>query len=94
MGVKTAFAVGFLFCLMLFGCAGAAFSYRYYGLGGASYINGKLLGPKETDDMPFTSCEPSSSAKNPCVIMMAKDFYALKQDYQDTQQRLKECERK
>jgi hypothetical protein len=94
MGVKRAFAIGFLSCFMLFGCAGAAFSYRYYGLGGVSYSNGTLRGPKETDDVPFATCEPNSKTKNPCVLMLTKDFFAFKQDYEDTKQRLNECERR
>jgi len=84
--------IAFLFCVLLLGCAG--FTYHYYGLSGVSYENGVLLGPKESDDIPFKMCEPNNQSKSPCVVMFAKEFFAFKQDYLDLQMKLKECEKK
>lgn len=84
------FLLGFAACLLLVGCAG--FAYHYYGLEGVTYTNGKLLGPKPQDDLPFSNCEPTAQDKHPCVVMFAKDFFAFKLDYEDTQQKLKECQ--
>lgn len=89
--VKRSFLFGFLSCLFLLGCAG--FSYRYYGLSGVSYESGILLGPKPKDDIPFSACAPNPENKNPCVVMFAKEFFALKLDYEDTKQKLKECQK-
>lgn len=88
----TSFLVGFLSCLLLVGCAG--FSYRYYGMQGVVYEHGMLLGPTERDDIPFSSCQPGVGIKNPCVVMLTKDYFAFKLDYEDLKQRLRTCERK
>ncbi len=84
------FCGGALFSLCVCSCAG--FAYHYYGIDGVSYKDGTLLGPTPKDDIPFSSCEPTAADKHPCVIMFAKEFFALKQDYQDTQTKLSDCE--
>jgi len=92
MGIdRGSFLMGGLFFLLLVvGCAG--FSHRYFGLMGVFYDQGTLLGPKPKDDLPFKACAPNEDSKNPCVVMFARDFFALKADYESTKQRLKECE--
>lgn len=82
--------LGLLLGMALLGCAG--FSYRYYGLGDVDYTKGTLLGDKPENDLPFATCEPSVSSKHPCVVLKADEFFRFKQDYQDTQNKLKECE--
>lgn len=89
--IRITFALNLL---LLLGCAGLGFSYRYYGLAEVSYVEGKLLGPTEKDDLPFSKCAPSESVKNPCVVLFAKDFFALKLEYEAMQQRLVSCEKK
>jgi hypothetical protein len=89
--VVNKFSLGFVSCLLLFGCAG--FTFRYYGLSGVSYSEGVLLGPKAKDDLPFSACAPNGESKNPCVVMFAKEFFALKLDYEDAKQKLKECQK-
>ena len=78
--------------LLLLGCAG--FSYRYYGLSEVDYSHGVLLGPKEKDDLPFSKCAPNGESKHPCVVMLTKDFFAFKLDYEDVSSRLIDCEKK
>lgn len=90
MGLRMPFSMGFTLALLLVGCAG--FSYKYYGIQGVSYDQGTLLGPEQRDDIPFNRCMPSTSNRNPCVIMFAQDFFAFKQDYNDTKLRLQACE--
>lgn len=92
MGLTRQFALGFIACLFVVGCAGAGF--RYYGLSGVNYNDGILMGPKEKDDLPFSRCAPTGNEAYPCVVMFAKEFFALKLDYEDTKQKLKECEKK
>ncbi len=87
---KRGFLLGFLSCLLLCGCAG--FAYRVYGLEGANYSNGKLLAASPKDDKDFMECAPTATVKHPCVVMFAPEFFKLKQDFQDTQQKLKECQ--
>lgn len=87
---RLAFASGF--AIGLSGCA--TFAYHYYGLEGVSYRDGKLLGTKESLDRPFADCAPTSATRHPCVVMFAKDFFALKLDYEDTKGRLEACERR
>ena len=86
------FWLGVLCAVMLLGCAGI--SFRYYGLSQVIYEHGKLLGPKPKDDLPFSKCQPNAQSKNPCVVMFAPEFFSLKKDYEDTKQKLKECEAK
>lgn len=88
--VRRSFALGILFGILLAGCAGM--SFKYYGLSEVVYEHGQLLGPKPKDDLPFSACAPNAASKNPCVVMFSKEFFALKQDYEDTQNKLKECE--
>lgn len=59
-----------------------------------NYSQGLLLGPKASDDLPFSKCQPSAAIQNPCVVMFSKDFFALKQDYEDIKAKLVACEGK
>lgn len=80
------------FLLGVVAACGSSF-YPYYGLDQVNYAQGKLLGLEPSEDLPFMRCAPNNQVKNPCVVMFAKDFFALKQDYEDTQQKLKECQK-
>lgn len=90
--MKRLYALGVLSGCILMGCA--SFAYRYYGLEGVRYEEGKLLGPSPKDDLYFSACAPSSQSKHPCVLMFSKEFYAFKQDYEDTKQQLEACQTK
>lgn len=85
-----AFIAGVVLATLFVGCAG--FAFHYYGLEGATYKDGKLLGAKPEDDLPFTRCEPTTADLHPCVVMLVKEFYAFKADYEDTKTKLKACE--
>ena len=87
---KRDFYVAAITALILAACA--TFPYKYYGLSGVTYTNGTLLGPVAADDLPFSNCAPTAADAHPCVVMFAQDFFAFKQDYQDTQNKLEECE--
>lgn len=86
MALKAGFLIvlATLFC----GCASPGFNYRYYGLSEMDFTKGFILGPEAKDDLPFDRC-----AKNGCVVMFAQDFFAMKLDFLDTQNRLTACER-
>jgi hypothetical protein len=90
--VGKQFALGFLACLLLVACAGM--KVKYYTFSQVDYNQGMLLGPKESDDIPFSKCAPVGNDANPCILMFREDFIALKQDYLDTKQKLKECQKK
>lgn len=83
------FTLGILVGVLLVGCAG--FSYKYYGLSADSY-EGKLLGPKPEDDLPFAECKPTDADKSPCVVVKAKVWFALKTDYEQMEEALKACQ--
>lgn len=85
------FLFGVMSCVLTLGCAGM--SYRYYSLHEVVYEEGMLLGPTEADDVPFSKCAPSEHNKNPCVVMASKEFFALKLDYEDTKQKLIDCQK-
>jgi hypothetical protein len=91
MGVNRSFALGFAFAMVLWGCAG--FSYHYYGLAEVDFSHGTLLAPSAKDDLPFSKCAPNGQSKNPCVVMLTTDFFALRQDYDDVKTRLSDCEK-
>lgn len=80
-----------IFSFLLIACSG--FSYKYYGMKDVSYEQGVLLGPNEKDDLPFSKCTPNTQTQYPCVVLFAKDFFAMKQDYEDTKNRLSACEK-
>lgn len=83
---------GILCGLLLAGCAG--FAYRYYGMDGVIYEQGKLLGPEPKYDRPFSDCQPDSQyKKGKCVIMLYPDFKSFKTDYEDCKMRLDSCQR-
>lgn len=90
--LRMSFTLGFLSCLGLLACSGVAF--RYYGIAEVDYNQGMLLGPKPKDDIPFSRCAPTGNEAHPCVIMFTKEFFALKLDYEDTKQKLKECQKR
>lgn len=87
MGMKKSFAVGLLLGFLT-GCGTLGFSYKFYGIQAVSY-EGKLLGPKSDDDIPFEKCK-----NNGCVAMLKGEFFKLKSDYEQTSQKLKDCEKK
>lgn len=83
------FAFGILMGFLFMGCAG--FGYHYYGLKAESY-EGTLLGPKPKNDIPFASCSPTPQKQSPCVVVLADEFFRMKQDFLETKQLLKECQ--
>lgn len=91
MGLKD-FGLGLIAGLCLFGCAGAAFPYRYYALDAESY-SGSLRGPEPKDDISLLECRPSDSDKAPCMVMRTDSFLKVKLEYKDMQDKLKACER-
>lgn len=84
------FILGFMCCALLFGCA--SFAYTTYGLDGVNYSNGKLLAAKPEGDKAFMECAPTAAIKHPCVVLFATEWFRLKQDFIDTQNKLKTCE--
>lgn len=91
MGLGKQFVIGFLSCVLLIACSGM--TIHYYGLSGVSYNEGTLQGPKPKDDLPFSKCAPIGNDQSPCVVMFSQEFFMLKQDYLDTKQKLKDCEK-
>jgi len=89
--VSKEFLIGFVACLLLIACAGAGF--KYYGMKDVVFDHGMLLGPAEKEDLSFSKCAPNAQSKFPCVVMFATEFFAMKQDYEDTKQKLKECQK-
>lgn len=90
--VTNRFVLGFASCLLLVGCAGASFPFRYYGLAAASF-EGKMLGPKPEQDLDLKACQPTAQDAGPCVVLFTKDFLSIKREYLDMQNRLIECEK-
>jgi len=77
--------------LLLAGCA--SFSFKYFGLEGVTYSDGKLLGPKPENDLPFSACAPDATVKHKCVVMFTTEFKAFKTDYEDCKTQLSDCQR-
>lgn len=89
MNVRS-LTLGIVLGVLLVGCI-SAIQYKYYGLDAVSY-DGMLLGKTSADDIPFSECKPDEVTKGKCVVLKAPEFFAMKQDYETTVQRLKECE--
>lgn len=88
--VTKQFAIGVLLGLSLAACAGATFPYKFYGV---SLEQDKLLGPTPADDISLSlNCHWTNADASPCVAMLDGVFYAMKQDYLDTKNKLIACE--
>lgn len=92
MGVRLRDVCYMLVGVLLFGCAGASFPYRYYGLDAQSY-DGWLRGEKPEDDLKLGECMPNDSDKSPCVVFKTDAMLRMKQEYQDMELRLRKCEK-
>ncbi len=86
------FLGGLCFGFVVLGCTAMTFNYQYYGLQSANY-DGKLLAVDPKDDKDLAMCAPDSAATGKCIVMLGADFYALKQDYMDCQQKLITCQK-
>lgn len=86
-----AFLVGLTCGVLLWGCA--SFAFKYYGLEGVTYSDGKLLGPKPENDLPFSRCEPTPKERHPCVVLFTPEFKAFKTDYESCKTQLSDCQR-
>lgn len=92
MGLKS-FLCGFVFCLLIVGCAGATFPYKVWGLA-AKDFSGTLLGPEPKDDLDLSLCKPVEGNATPCVIMFSDTYIRAKMDYIDTKNRIIELQRR
>jgi hypothetical protein len=91
MGIRLRDVCYMLVGVCLFGCAGAGFPYRYYGLDAQSY-DGFLRGDKPDNDLKLDECAPTSADKAPCMVMKTDALLRLKQSYQDMELKLRKCE--
>lgn len=94
MGLKSLhFALGVVFCLFLFSCAG--FGYRYYNVGGneEGTLIGTMVGDSKAHDLPLGQCKPDNLRKVKCIVMELDEFYRLKADILDARARLVQCEK-
>lgn len=82
--------VGFVSCMLLIACAGAM--PRHYTFDGQDFSKGNLLGDKEENDLPFSTCAPRPDNKNPCIVQMSDDFFDLLKKVDDLEKRLIACE--
>lgn len=87
------FLLGFIMGCSLIACAAAKpiFPYKFFHLSGNNF-SGKLLGPKESDDLPFSRCAPVNG-KQQCVVVFYPELTALVDDYKKTKQDLIDCQR-
>lgn len=89
--MKSFFA-GFALALVLLACAASPiFPYKFYHLSGNNFA-GTLLGPKESDDVPFESCRPVSG-KQQCVVVFYPELTAMVKDYKQCKSDLIACQR-
>lgn len=89
MGLKSRVVLA----MVVFGGLGScsSFPYRHYGLDAQSY-EGTLLGPEPKDDLPLSVCKPDDQVQGKCIVVLAAEWFRLKQEYLDMQSRLKACE--
>lgn len=87
------FAMGLLLGILLVGCAG--FTYRYYGIEmpAECFAQGKLLGPKESDDLPLSRCSPDDTQKGKCAVFLVEELERLIADHGRLKAELKDCQK-
>lgn len=91
MGLRF-FLLGLASGMILLGCAGASFNYKYYALDAASY-KGFLRGPDPKDDLDLEKeCAPTPANVAPCTVFKTDVALRLKLEYKDLQNKLKSCE--
>lgn len=76
---------------MLTACASLSFNFKSYGLQAQNY-DGKLLAAKPENDLSLKMCEPNDQYHGKCVVMMADEYYRMKTEHTDLEERLKDCE--
>lgn len=76
--------------LFYLGCA-VTFPYKHYGLDAQSY-EGKLLGPKPTQDIDLKICKPDEQVSGKCIVMLGDDFHKMKADFKNLVEQLKACQ--
>lgn len=79
--------------ILLVSCATPQFPFKYYKPKLYSW-QGELWGPTERDDLPAVVCDETVQKRSACVIMMADEFFLLKENYLDIREKLNTCERK
>lgn len=90
MVMRKSFALGMLAMALIMGCGGAG--YRYYTLELPEYDKGKLKGPEEKEDLPMEVCKPNAADHAPCFVILSDEFFKIKRDLKDAQEKLKACE--
>lgn len=93
MGLKYVILGYSLALLTMLACGSV--SYKYYGLSvpTSCYDQGKLLGPKPEDDIPFSTCKPEAHKQGKCIVMESAEFFAAKKELQQLRQALKDCQK-
>lgn len=92
--VRRDFLVGILAGVMISGCAGLAWNYKWYGLDAVSY-DGTLLGPSAQEDLSLKVCDPTQEPKKrgKCVVMLKAEFERLQMDWEVQKKQLEECQK-
>lgn len=78
--------------LLLSGCAGAVFPYKYYGLNAENY-SGALYGPTVREDLNLMTCAPDDVSRGKCIVILKDEFYRLKNDFLTMRFQLKELQK-
>lgn len=91
MKLNLNFLVGLTLGVLLVGCAGVSFPYKWYYPELTSY-QGTLLGTKPAEDLDASICAKDDQGEHGCVVMIKKEFKAMTLDYLDTKQKLIDCE--
>ena len=80
--------------IMFFGsCASSPFPYRFYGLDGADFSSGILIGSNPTHDLAFKVCAPhAQTGERTCIVMRLEDFQLLRSDFIECRNTLKDLE--
>lgn len=101
-GVRSFVLAYVLGALTVFAGCASTFVYKYYGLDGVSYKEGKLLGPKPEFDRSFSECQPEEAVdpntgekkfKHKCAVMFIPEVIAWRKDYESCKIDLIDCQK-
>lgn len=92
MGKLKFFLIGLIIGTAPMGCA--AVSWHYYGMDLPSecYAKGSLLGPKPSQDLPLTVCEPDAHDRGKCGVLLREELFRLIQDDKQCHIDLQACQ--
>lgn len=101
-GTIKGIVIGLAIGIVTAACSTVKFPYKYYKPdvmehmlpnGAIDYVELKnLLGATPSEDLPASTCAPTATRDTDCVVMRSSEFFKLKLEHIDLQNKLSDCQ--